>query len=131
MCIVDFFFFSSRRRHTRSLCDWSSDVCSSDLEEVESEVSMSDTNFDFPSQKHVSAEIVRKDENMERDVFHREIPGKHPDGKYQGNTQKRRTMLLGRNASMDLFNREQEERKEAERRFEMLGDYAKRDYTAH
>src|SRR5476649_88906 len=27
-----FFFFSSRRRHTRSLCDWSSDVCSSDLE---------------------------------------------------------------------------------------------------
>src|SRR5438034_11818121 len=22
-----FFFFSSRRRHTRSLCDWSSDVC--------------------------------------------------------------------------------------------------------
>src|SRR5438034_8200347 len=28
-----FFFFSSRRRHTRSLCDWSSDVCSSDLEQ--------------------------------------------------------------------------------------------------
>src|SRR5260221_7912240 len=28
------FFFSSRRRHTRSLCDWSSDVCSSDLEEA-------------------------------------------------------------------------------------------------
>src|SRR5215204_7031808 len=27
MCL----FFSSRRRHTRSLCDWSSDVCSSDL----------------------------------------------------------------------------------------------------
>src|SRR5260221_4587190 len=25
------FFCSSRRRHTRSLCDWSSDVCSSDL----------------------------------------------------------------------------------------------------
>src|SRR5579859_1331477 len=32
--IVDFyvfFFFSSRRRHTRFDCDWSSDVCSSDL----------------------------------------------------------------------------------------------------
>src|SRR6266571_664026 len=26
-----FFFFSSRRRHTRLTCDWSSDVCSSDL----------------------------------------------------------------------------------------------------
>src|SRR6267143_1899046 len=25
------FFFSSRRRHTRWNCDWSSDVCSSDL----------------------------------------------------------------------------------------------------
>src|SRR5438105_10476448 len=28
-------FFSSRRRHTRSTRDWSSDVCSSDLEHVE------------------------------------------------------------------------------------------------
>src|SRR5205085_11076977 len=28
---VCFFFFSSRRRHTRFDCDWSSDVCSSDL----------------------------------------------------------------------------------------------------
>src|SRR5882724_12803147 len=27
----DLFFFSSRRRHTRCLSDWSSDVCSSDL----------------------------------------------------------------------------------------------------
>src|SRR5256885_13158738 len=27
----DFFFFSSRRRHTRLQGDWSSDVCSSDL----------------------------------------------------------------------------------------------------
>src|SRR5690242_21130853 len=29
--LSDFFFFSSRRRHTRLTCDWSSDVCSSDL----------------------------------------------------------------------------------------------------
>src|SRR5438034_11735243 len=29
------FVFSSRRRHTRSLCDWSSDVCSSDLDAPE------------------------------------------------------------------------------------------------
>src|SRR5699024_11629099 len=29
LCCV--FFFSSRRRHTRSKRDWSSDVCSSDL----------------------------------------------------------------------------------------------------
>src|SRR5689334_23800717 len=30
-CCLFFFFFSSRRRHTRWNCDWSSDVCSSDL----------------------------------------------------------------------------------------------------
>src|SRR2546430_15664269 len=30
MC-CSLFFFSSRRRHTRFDCDWSSDVCSSDL----------------------------------------------------------------------------------------------------
>src|SRR2546427_2275187 len=40
MCVLDsqffffFFFFSSRRRHTRFDCDWSSDVCSSDLDTV-------------------------------------------------------------------------------------------------
>jgi len=28
---VVIFFFSSRRRHTRYIGDWSSDVCSSDL----------------------------------------------------------------------------------------------------
>src|SRR6185369_193593 len=32
MCKSIFFFFSSRRRHTRFKCDWSSDVCSSDLD---------------------------------------------------------------------------------------------------
>src|SRR2546422_2257331 len=30
-CFLCFFFFSSRRRHTRCSRDWSSDVCSSDL----------------------------------------------------------------------------------------------------
>src|SRR5207237_1564316 len=28
------FFFSSRRRHTRFKCDWSSDVCSCDLDRL-------------------------------------------------------------------------------------------------
>src|SRR5439155_16031723 len=30
--VISFFFFSSRRRHTRWPRDWSSDVCSSDLQ---------------------------------------------------------------------------------------------------
>src|SRR6266571_8868426 len=34
MLIMFLFFFSSRRRHTRLTCDWSSDVCSSDLARV-------------------------------------------------------------------------------------------------
>src|SRR5256886_16619987 len=34
ICALFFFFFSSRRRHTRFDCDWSSDVCSSDLERL-------------------------------------------------------------------------------------------------
>src|SRR6266496_1932774 len=34
----DIFFFSSRRRHTSSLRDWSSDVCSSDLVDAGAEL---------------------------------------------------------------------------------------------
>src|SRR2546430_5942109 len=37
LCFFFFFFFSSRRRHTRFDCDWSSDVCSSDLLRISSE----------------------------------------------------------------------------------------------
>src|SRR2546430_5236938 len=33
--VLFFFFFSSRRRHTRFDCDWSSDVCSSDLHRLD------------------------------------------------------------------------------------------------
>src|SRR5437879_9217850 len=32
LSLLFIFFFSSRRRHTRYIGDWSSDVCSSDLE---------------------------------------------------------------------------------------------------
>src|SRR2546430_5671602 len=35
VCSRILFFFSSRRRHTRFDCDWSSDVCSSDLNHEE------------------------------------------------------------------------------------------------
>src|SRR5207247_4143654 len=34
LCSFYIFFFSSRRRHTRSTRDWSSDVCSSDLRDA-------------------------------------------------------------------------------------------------
>src|SRR5690625_6334720 len=35
---VSLFFFSSRRRHTRWPRDWSSDVCSSDLQHIQDDV---------------------------------------------------------------------------------------------
>src|SRR5690349_23852275 len=41
-----FFFFSSRRRHTRSLRDWSSDVCSSDLDRVAQHVAAAPDRLD-------------------------------------------------------------------------------------
>src|SRR6266481_7107911 len=46
--VIDiFFFFSSRRRHTRWNCDWSSDVCSSDLA-LPAERSLSEMAADIP-----------------------------------------------------------------------------------
>src|SRR5258706_10635894 len=33
LTVLQLFFFSSRRRHTRLVSDWSSDVCSSDLKQ--------------------------------------------------------------------------------------------------
>src|SRR5688572_33237781 len=45
-----FFFFSSRRRHTRFDCDWSSDVCSSDLFK---------TVVDYPSDREEVAVVDR------------------------------------------------------------------------
>src|SRR5438270_8659014 len=42
-----FFFFSSRRRHTRFDCDWSSDVCSSDLSKSSNDLSKSSSK-NFP-----------------------------------------------------------------------------------
>src|SRR5689334_16413627 len=39
------FFFSSRRRHTRWNCDWSSDVCSSDLHDIFDLSDPSENNF--------------------------------------------------------------------------------------
>src|SRR5207249_6296047 len=49
--ILLFFFFSSRRRHTRSKRDWSSDVCSSDLENVKFPLGSIFLNLDLIGQE--------------------------------------------------------------------------------
>src|SRR5260370_1143875 len=49
-CLIGFFFFSSRRRHTRFKCDWSSDVCSSDLySHIPGDVGVSGTGHASPA----------------------------------------------------------------------------------
>src|SRR5256885_10042054 len=52
-----FFFFSSRRRHTRLQGDWSSDVCSSDL--VSAMTSEQEMCALFPDRPDVIAETAR------------------------------------------------------------------------
>ena len=59
-----FFFFSSRRRHTRFTSDWSSDVCSSDL--VESRAAR---GLPFSSKR-----------NTVDDVLEKQAPGRRPCG---------------------------------------------------
>src|SRR2546430_8137736 len=57
-----FFFFSSRRRHTRFDCDWSSDVCSSDLVLYEYDGSVEKGRPDivvFPTTTQEVSQIVK------------------------------------------------------------------------
>src|SRR6266480_4978182 len=65
MCIFVFFFFSSRRRHTRLTCDWSSDVCSSDLNRLKDVPKLRfNTSFD-PKQSCAIANVQIEGTNPE------------------------------------------------------------------
>src|SRR5699024_11716384 len=63
-------FFSSRRRHTRSKRDWSSDVCSSDLdyedgrEVYEIEFFSGNTEYDYTVARD-TGEILSYDQDIE------------------------------------------------------------------
>src|SRR2546430_11368517 len=72
------FFFSSRRRHTRFDCDWSSDVCSSDLRRFGTDVGVvmldiddfkqvNDT-FGHPQGDVVLVEVARVLRELSRDI---------------------------------------------------------------
>src|SRR2546427_1329896 len=52
---VFYFFFSSRRRHTRFDCDWSSDVCSSDLI---GDIVLTTPLVRAPARRHPEAKLV-------------------------------------------------------------------------
>src|SRR5260370_25563728 len=57
-CCLSFFFFSSRRRHTRFKCDWSSDVCSSDLSSVTEDCLTTDCHPRGPRKEHSSMRFL-------------------------------------------------------------------------
>src|SRR2546426_6379576 len=59
--MVCFFFFSSRRRHTRLQGDWSSDVCSSDLELTTAFLAL---RLYQPGARHVAVPFDRIEEHV-------------------------------------------------------------------
>src|SRR5260370_22698343 len=59
MIVDTSFFFSSRRRHTRFKCDWSSDVCSSDLTFGSSNDKIVVDGFDDPKVEGVACHLSR------------------------------------------------------------------------
>src|SRR2546430_14601815 len=78
-----FFFFSSRRRHTRFDCDWSSDVCSSDL--------AGERNY-----------VQLEPENV-REAMQREIATINPDPAYFRSFPDAQVMVNGRAAERVLL----------------------------
>src|SRR2546430_291923 len=63
-------FFSSRRRHTRFDCDWSSDVCSSDLQVL--------LNVNVPEPWNGSVQFTRQSKKITRNQL---SEGKDPRGR--------------------------------------------------
>src|SRR6266487_6469213 len=62
---VVFFFFSSRRRHTRWTGDWSSDVCSSDLQRL----------YTRNAQRDLTLTVHDGDAVLVRDGYHPVVAG--------------------------------------------------------
>src|SRR5690242_14124207 len=74
-----FFFFSSRRRHTRLTCDWSSDVCSSDLVEQDAWRDDHCKETPEPEQHRVARRASERSEATATTAKHRKLPCDHDD----------------------------------------------------
>src|SRR5437879_7930866 len=66
-----FFFFSSRRRHTRYIGDWSSDVCSSDLASTRNGRRRGRTTCSHPTPRSCSAPDWRDRKSTRLNSSHR------------------------------------------------------------
>src|SRR5437762_2072283 len=76
-----FFFFSSRRRHTRYIGDWSSDVCSSDLDVEHGRLARTRASGDEDVQARLHARLQELEHLWRRgaeadQVLHREWRGR-------------------------------------------------------
>src|SRR3989339_383587 len=57
------FFFSSRRRHTRLVSDWSSDVCSSDLKQKTAYERSEEHTSELQSLTNLVCRLIRSEEH--------------------------------------------------------------------
>src|SRR6266700_7010087 len=68
--ILNCFFFSSRRRHTSFSRDWSSDVCSSDLDQVRQVEEIEDFQRATDRLKHLVTELESNRAGQTRTIQH-------------------------------------------------------------
>src|SRR3989440_492578 len=71
LVLASFFFFSSRRRHTRSDRDWSSDVCSSDL--------VCREHHALPARRRIHVNHEYADEQVKHDAHDRQAGAQQRD----------------------------------------------------
>src|SRR2546430_3087549 len=102
---VVFFFFSSRRRHTRFDCDWSSDVCSSDLTQATIEAHRSAWRRAGPGlyeyQISATMEAVFSEKGCERPAY-APIVGSGPNSVFLHYSSNKRRMDAGEILLMDV-----------------------------
>src|SRR5438477_12949055 len=101
-----FFFFSSRRRHTRLTCDWSSDVCSSDLALISGQAPNADTQADCPTLSEFQLRQPRLDANGQARSEERRV-GKECRSRWGPSDEKKkrhRTMMTEKTSSTTVLS---------------------------
>src|SRR5206468_8026162 len=86
------FFFSSRRRHTRSDRDWSSDVCSSDLTRFRLNETAGENGLDFRSEEQLIAMTCPVERLHAQPITYEEQPAafRVPEGEREHRSEERR-----------------------------------------